>query len=252
MCAFGLMSQSIQANPSNNKGKEIAQIVYDSEKGYQGELGEIEMILINAQDEKITRKLTNKILEMKDDGPRFIIEFLWPADVKGTKLLTWSHRTKADSQWIFMPAFNRTKRISSRNKSGAFMGSEFSYEDLASTEVEKYTYRYIKDTLLNNRESWLIERYPVDKNSGYSKHVCWVDKEYKVFKKVEYYDRKSERLKTAIFKNHTQLHGAWYPNTIHITNSQTRKQTIMNWKKRTIKMTFKLPTFSPSKLNEWL
>ncbi len=46
---------------------------------------------------------------------------------------------------MFLPALERVKRISSRNKSGPFMGSEFAYEDLSSQEVDKYTYKYLRD-----------------------------------------------------------------------------------------------------------
>jgi len=58
-------------------------------------------------------------------------------DVKGTVVLTFSHGLKPDEQWIYLPALKRVKRISSSNKSGPFMGSEFAYEDIGSWEVKK-------------------------------------------------------------------------------------------------------------------
>ena len=64
-----------------------------------------------------------------------------PADVKGTALLSFSHVLEPDDQWLFLPALERVKRISSSNKSGPFMGSEFAYEDFTSQEVGKYKYK---------------------------------------------------------------------------------------------------------------
>ena len=66
------------------------------------------------------------------------------------------------------------KTISSR--SSAFMGSEFSYEDLGSQEVEKFKHKFIKDGKFKGRDVWITERVPVDPESGYSKQVSIVDK----------------------------------------------------------------------------
>ena len=72
------------------------------------------------------------------------------------------------------------------------MGSEFAYEDLSSQEVEKYKYKYIKDDKVDGVDCFVIERYPVDKDSGYTKQQVWLDKdEYRV-QKVDYYDRKGQ------------------------------------------------------------
>ena len=58
------------------------------------------------------------------------------------------------------------------------MGSEFAYEDLGSSEIEKYTYKWLKDEELNGRKNWVIERIPTDKRSGYTRQVMWMDQEY--------------------------------------------------------------------------
>ena len=76
------------------------------------------------------------------------------------------------------------------------MGSEFSYEDMTSQEIEKYTYRWLRDEACGELTCWVTERAPVGKNSGYTRQVSWVDQaEYRVWK-MEYYDRKNAHLKT--------------------------------------------------------
>ena len=62
-----------------------------------------------------------------------------------TALLIHVHGESADDQWLYLPALKRVKRISSSNRSGSFMGSEFAYEDLTAPAVEKFTYRYLRD-----------------------------------------------------------------------------------------------------------
>ena len=47
--------------------------------------------------------------------------------VAGTALLTHTDSAGAQQQWLYLPAASRTRRISSENRSGSFMGSEFSF-----------------------------------------------------------------------------------------------------------------------------
>ena len=93
------------------------------------------MVLKNAQGNEATRELKVKTLEVVDDGDKALTIFESPRDVKGTAFLSFSHALEADEQWIFLPALKRVKRISSKSKSGPFVGSEFAFEDMTSFEV---------------------------------------------------------------------------------------------------------------------
>ena len=124
-------------------GLEIAKKNDLANQGFVSERSVMEMKLINAHGDITTRRMKSEIVEGKNDGDKSIVIFEWPADVKGTKMLTHSKKTGDDQQWLFLPAIKRVKRISSRNKSGSFMGSEFSYEDLGSQEIEKFTYELL-------------------------------------------------------------------------------------------------------------
>ena len=107
------------------------------------------------------------------------------------------------------------------------MGSEFSYEDIASQEVEKYSYKWLRDETYENMECFVIERYPVDKeNSGYSRQVAWLDKEHYRTWRVEYYDRKNAHLKTltqADYKVYSDRF--WRPSELNMVNHQSGKST---------------------------
>ena len=111
------------------------------------------------------------------------------------------------------------------------MGSEFSYEDISSQEIEKYTYKWLRDEIFNGMECFVVERYPVDKkNSGYSRQISWIDKlEYRTWK-VQYYDRKNEHLKTLIMSNYEQYENKfWRSLEMHMANHQTGKSTLLQF-----------------------
>ena len=113
------------AQTVQEKGLKIVTENKAFNDGFGGESSEMTMVLINAHGDQTVRKMTSVSTEVKGDGDRSRIEFIQPADVKGTRMLTWSHGTKNDDQWLYLPSLKRVKRISSRSKSGSFMGSEF-------------------------------------------------------------------------------------------------------------------------------
>jgi hypothetical protein len=230
------------------KGFEIMKKAETTNNGFLGESASMEMILINAHGDKIARKMDSLVKETESDGDKSIITFKWPADVKGTKMLTWSHKTDNDDQWLYLPALKRVKRITSRNKTGSFMGSEFSYEDLGSQEVEKYTYNFVKDDKLEGRDIWVVERKSTDKNSGYSKETVYMDKEYQNPLKIEYYDRKGELLKVAKFINYKKYGQFWRYDKIEMKNVQTKKQSILTWKERELNKKFSDSQFNQNRL----
>lgn len=220
------------AETSEEKGLRIAQEADKRGNGFGDFTAELQMLLKNRYGEESLRNIRISTLETENDGDKSLSIFDDPRDVKGTAFLTHSHRQGDDDQWLFMPALKRVKRISSRNKSGSFMGSEFAYEDISSQEVEKYTYSYLRDEEYDGSSCFVLERYPVDKeNSGYSKQIVWLDQtEFRTLK-VEYYDRKDSLLKTLTLNGYAlYLDRFWQPGTMEMLNHQNGKSTLLTWK----------------------
>ena len=215
-------------------GEEVAMEVEKARRGFLDSKSKLVMTLINASGAKSLREMSNKMLEKpkdsKTEGDKSIIVFLSPADVKGTGLLTYERLDREDDQWLYLPALRRTKRIASKNKSGSFMGSEFAYEDISAQSLEKYTYSdAVHEETLNGIVCYKYERYPKSKYSGYTKQVVWADKKNFITIKTDYFDRKRELLKTAIFSDYEKKKGVWRIGKIHMKNHQNKKETILEW-----------------------
>lgn len=220
------------AQSAEEQGLALAKKLDQANEGWKSESSEMEMDLINAQGDVVKRKMAIQVLEGTSDGDKSVASFSWPADVKGTRLLTWTHKKGDDDQWLYLPAIKRTKRISARNKSGSFMGSEFAYEDMSSQEVEKYSYKLLGEEKVDGRDTWKLERVPVDKRSGYTRQVVWNDKEYMNPLKIEYFDRKDELLKVGTFTGYTKHGKLWRVGKIEMVNVQTKKKSILVWSDR--------------------
>ena len=250
-----LMSTTLLSKTPEEAGLNIAVKNEKANNGFLGEVSEMEMILEDAHGTKISRRMKGKIMETKGDGDKSISQFLLPADVRGTMMLTWTHKEKDDDQWLFLPSIKRTKRISSSSKSASFMGSEFSYEDLGSQEVEKYTHKLINEEKnKDGLDMWVIERTPKNKKSGYKRLKAWIVKKYQNPLKVEYFDRKNELLKTATFSDYKQYKvkgkSLWRAGKIHMINVQTGKKSTITWGNRKLGVEFDEDEFEKDSLLE--
>ncbi len=223
-------SALVYSETTQDKGLAIAVESDKRDTGWQDMTAQMKMILRNKQGEESLRTLTISILEVNDDGDKSLTIFEDPKDVKGTALLSYTHALKPDDQWLYLPALKRVKRISSANKSGPFMGSEFAYEDLTSQEVEKYTYNFLQDEAIDGTDCFVIERVPAYADSGYTRQTVWINKSNYRPLKVDYYDRKNELLKTLMFSGYKTYEGNyWRADRMHMINHQSGKETILEW-----------------------
>ena len=218
------------AQSAEERGLEIAEAADAYDAGFVDFTANMVMTLKNKAGETSRRLIRIRTLEVDGDGDKSLSIFDEPADVKGTKMLTYSHGLEPDDQWLYLPALKKVKRISSRNKSGPFMGSTFAFEDLGSQEVEKFTYKYLRNEPCGEWECYVVERYPAYKFSGYTRQVAWLDTEAYRVVKAEFYDRKKSLLKTLESSDFQQYLGHyWRPGIMDMVNHQTGKSTLLEW-----------------------
>ncbi|MCP3663667.1 MAG: outer membrane lipoprotein-sorting protein [Gammaproteobacteria bacterium] len=225
-----LVPLSVYAQTPEEQGLAIAQEADSRNAGWGDQKSILKMVLRNRQGQESQREMHNKTLEMTDDGDKSLIVFDRPRDVKGTAFLSFTHATAPDDQWLYLPALKRVKRISSSNKSGPFMGSEFAYEDISSQEVAKYSYKYIRDDKVEGRDVFVFERYPEYKNSGYTRQVVFLDKAMYQPWKIDFYDRKNSLLKSLTYHDYKHyLDKFWRPARMEMVNHQNGKSTTLIW-----------------------
>jgi hypothetical protein len=242
---------SAAAETAEEKGLRIAQEADRRDDGFGDFRAELKMLLANRQGQESERQLRMEGLENPDpdDGDKTMVVFEQPRDVKGTALMTFTHIAQPDDQWLYLPALKRVKRISSSNKSGPFVGSEFAYEDLTSQEVKKYTYKWLRDEPCGELACFVIERYPQYENSGYTRQIVWLDQEEYRPQKVEYYDRKNELLKVLSLDDYRQYLGKfWRAHTLHMVNQFTGKTTTLSWSGYEFRVGLTADDFSETRL----
>lgn len=225
-------------------GYQISKKSWEAQRGFGDEKAKTTLELYSSNGTVVTREMINLTLEQEDSKDLSLIQFLNPADVRGTGLLTHQNPSGDDNQWLYMPAVRRAKKISSKNKSGSFMASEFSYEDISGNTLDKWTYQFIKEDVLDGKKYFVVEKKPKYKNSGYSKVVTWISQDNYLGERAEFWDRKGTLLKVQEIRGWKQYNGVWRASSIEIKNVQTNKKSIIKWSDRKMKLGLKKSDFS--------
>ena len=231
--AFGVSAQvEPEVSAGENKGYLIAVQSDRSDRGFNVSQTNVTMILQDKNGQETRRSLTMMTQEVADEasGDKSLIIFNSPADVQNTKLLSHAHILDSDDQWLYLPALKRVKRISSGNKSGPFVGSEFAFEDFTAQELNKYDYQYIGEQSCGEFQCAVIDRFPKYENSGYSRQRAQIDLSHYQVRQIDFYDRKDAHLKTLILNDYRQYENAyWRPQIMSMQNVQTGKLTILEF-----------------------
>ena len=215
---------------ADEAGYRIAKESRERQKGFGNFTANLKMVLRNKEGRESEREISIKVMEVADDGDKTLFVFNIPRDVRGTAFLVHAHLDQPDDQWLYLPSLNRVKRISSSKQSGSFMGSEFSYEDMGAVEVEKFTHQLLRTEACGEWECTVLERIPLDSDSGYSRQLVWIDTQAFRTIQVQFFNRGEQHLKTLViegFEKH--LDRFWRGSKLTMTNHLTGKSTTLDW-----------------------
>ena len=227
--ALLIATPAISQTPET-KGYDIAARSDRLDKGYGTSIAKLEMVLTNAAGKSTTRTLEIRSQEKPSEevGDKAVTLFFTPPDVEGTALLSHAKILESDDQWLYLPEIARVKRISSSNKSGPFVGSEFAFEDLTASELNKYAYRYIESKNVDGMMMDVVEQKPLYERSGYTKLVGYYDQKQHLLRKIEFYNRGGTHFKTLTQSDFQNYGGTIFrPNLQKMENHLTGKSTLL-------------------------
>jgi hypothetical protein len=139
----------------------------------------LRMVVTDSAGHEISRVLRSSSME-HEGATRTLMMFESPAELRGTGLLTIDYDDQRDAdQWLYLPSLRRSTRIAMRNRSGAFVGSDFSYADLTVPDPADFTLRMLDAAARVDGEAcWHIESVPrnaaVQAETGYERTEMWI------------------------------------------------------------------------------
>ena len=166
---------------------------------------------------------------IKDDGTKQMIWILEPADDKGISFLKIEHDGRDDEMRMWLPAFKKIRRISAKKRSDSFMGSDMSFEDLSSRQLDEFKFSIIGQEVFEGKSCHLLESKPKENiRTEYSHHVTWVDTTLLIPLKEESYDKSGQLLKEKYF-SYTIIKEYHILTKVHVTNIQKNHSTTLNF-----------------------
>jgi len=147
------------------------------------------------------RELVITLKKYPEDRTRTIVFFQAPPDVKGVGFLQWADPHARDEQWLYLPELKRVRQISGGAKRESFVGTDFSYEDLAIVgevidwgEQDART-QLVRSEALDGQPCHVIEVIPVGKDLAYGKLLVWMTAEDLTILKFEMHDKAGQLVK---------------------------------------------------------
>jgi outer membrane lipoprotein-sorting protein len=213
-------SEEMTADQIVNKTNDLLDQAKDSKV-------DMLMILANDKGEKRERSMSAMVKRYGNNKTKSIVFFNSPADVKGTSFLVWTDEKKEDKQWLYLPALQRVRQIAASGKGESFMGTELTFFDMGSHNIDDYSYTLLKDENVGNEPCYMIQAIP-KKVEFYSKIIIWIRKDNFIPAKADFYDPKEGYLKQGIFADVKNIKGINTPTHIEIHNVQNNRATIID------------------------
>jgi len=244
------------------KARAIMEKV-DARDDGDNQVSDMEMILIDKRNKERIRKIYAFSKDKGDDTLKLMF-FQYPADVKDTAFLTFDYddHDKDDDQWLYLPALRKTKRIASTDKSGSFMGSDLTYSDMTSRNLEDYDYTFYekgKEKDIKGIKTWVIWSVPrskdIIKETGYEKSILFVRQDNFFVIRALNWVRDGGYKKYMDVKKLDLIDGIWVATEMHITKKKgknTAHKTILKLDNVKFNQGLELDTFSVRRMEKGL
>jgi len=207
-------------------GERLAQRVYDRPDGKDA-TSLVSMSLQAKGRAPRERKMLVYRLDKKAGEVASLIRFLEPADIEGTGLLTLDKADGDSSQWVYLPAMERVRKIDSGRKGGSFVNSDYFYEDLRDRKVAQDDHQVRGKETIAGVECDILESIPVEaSNSVYTKRLSWIDPVSALPMQVEFFGKNENQpdKRLQVLKKE-KVHGYWTAMDSVMTNLKSGHQT---------------------------
>lgn len=123
-------------------------------------------------------------------GTMRLVDFEAPGDMKGTRVLVLSRQ----QMYVYLPAYNKVRRVASHVTEQGFMGTTYSDEDMSTTRFgEVFT-----PTILSEDDATVtLELNPrADQKTGYTKLEMVLRKDLGLPQEIRYFKANGKHVKT--------------------------------------------------------
>ena len=211
---------------ADTDGAALAQKIFDRPDGDDAASKAV-MILAKKGSKPRYRTMYTYRLDTEDGDTLSLTRFTEPPEISGTGLLNHDRPGDENSQWIYLPALDRARRISTSRKGGRFVGSDIYYEDMSKRDASKDRHRILGEGKVGSTPTTMLESIPLDTDdSVYSKRISWVHLDTLIPLQVDYYmDETNSPVKRMKVSKIQKQQGYWTVLDSTISDLESGHQT---------------------------
>jgi len=214
--------------------------------GYGGAEAHIAMALVNSRGQTQKRKMV--MFSRKDkDTRRLFVRFLAPSDIMGTAFLGIDDDGDR-TQYLYMPASNKTRRISSKQRNGSFVGTDYSYADLDNRDIDDSKKSLLPDDKVGKQACYVVEAKPTSGESKYGRVVLWISKTTFLPLRIRFYNRHGDEIKRLTVQEVKKVESRWIIAESKMVDLKREHTTVFKVVEIDLKDDIPLEQFTPRAL----
>jgi hypothetical protein len=238
-----VLTAAASSPPQTPSADSIARQVQDRDTGRDSR-GVMRMKLFDRRGRSRERAMTLTTLRGRGspraapsapDGDRLLIRFSFPNDIRGTSFLVWEHADADDERFLYLPSLGRVRRIAGAETQESFVGSDFTYEDIAGREFDEYTYAFAPpDGTAASwtppgggppQPAWRLESRRKDAAAEFPRVVSLILRDSLVVVQADIFNRRNENQKVYTVKRVERIEGIWTVMESGMTNDLEKTRT---------------------------
>jgi len=211
---------------------EIAQLEENRNVGNTS-IAQSQMTLIDKKGFERKRDVVIKTRQF-EDNKKTLVFFESPADIRNTAFLSydWKQNGRLDDSWLYLPALKKTKRLSSADQSGAFVGTDFSIYDVNGIETDDWEYSLKNASeMVDGHDTWVVNAVPnkkrvkdVKEKTGYAKYRAWIRKDIGYMVRAKFWVIEGKNIKYFNATDIKKIDGIWTAATQQMITTHRGKK----------------------------
>ena len=207
--------------------RKILEGVYEQDTSHDTSMRAV-FDIFDRDGHKTTKKFVLFRLGSPGDS-KTLVRFTDPAEIRGVTLLSYNHKGDTDRQWLYIPATQRTRSVTPRERSEKFAGTDFTYEDVEERVLDDFHYRLLSENeTIDGHKTYKVEAKPEDASRSQYGHIYyWVGQDVPVILHAEMYDREGKLVRELHASSLKKVSGIWGARHVEMQSVAEKTRTVL-------------------------
>ena len=173
-----------------------------------------------------------------DDGRRMAIFYQAPANIRGTSFLVFDYAddSRANDQWLYLPALRKVRRIPASDRGDYFLGTDLTFDEIRNDNrvtLTDWSFSVAGAADVDGERCVLVEGVTTEeriaRELGYSRARWCIDRTAHIARRIEYWDRAGNVLKTVVNRKIERIDDIWTASRVEVENRKTGHRTLIEF-----------------------